>query len=162
MDIAQQTSRLNGQMLSRLHQRELDQLFNTLPPVRLGSLNGTFRGRLLGISGINALPRFLRGLVYLVLQTPLNPWRGKTFAEGAGSNVWLNLKGQLRFAHYKVESDGETGIDFLNYDIESNWKPLRGIRGEARQLNDQLVLARMNYQLGDKTVRVLYFTLETD
>ena len=162
MDIAQQASRLNGQMLSRLHQCELDQLFDTLPAVRLGALNGTFRGRLLGISGINALPRPLRGLVYLVLQTPLNPWRGKTFAAGAGSNVWLSLKGPLRFAHYKVESDAETGIDYLNYDIATNWKPLRGIRGEARQLNDQRVLARMNYQMGDRTLRVLYFTLETD
>ncbi len=162
MEIAQQATRLNGQMLMRLNQSELDQLFDTLPTVNMSGLNGTFRGRLMGVSGVNALPRFVRGFVYLLLLTPLNPWRGKTFATGVGSNVWLSLKGQVRFAHYKVGKDESTGIEFLNYDVDANWKPLRGIRGEARQLNGHLVLARMNYQTSRKTVRVLYFTLETD
>ncbi|MEZ5506301.1 MAG: hypothetical protein R3F38_10115 [Gammaproteobacteria bacterium] len=66
----------------------------------------------------------------------------------------------MRFAHYVVDSDPHTGTEFLNYNIAQNWQPLRGIRGEARQLDANTVLARMNYQTAQRSVRVLYFTLE--
>lgn len=160
MDLIQPTLHHPDPMLFRMSQSELDQLFETLPAVALRTLSGAFRGRLLGISGINLLPRSLRAALYQLLQTPLNPWRGKYFMNGCGSNLWLSLRGQLRFAHYRVELNPASGIESLNYDIEDNWRVLRGIRGEARQLNDRVVLARMNYQARARCVRVLYFTLE--
>lgn len=160
MDIAHPHTGNQRPLLFRLTQAELDQLFDTLEPVKISALNGAFRGRLMGVSGLNLLPRSLRVALYTVLQSPLNPWRGKYFANGAGSNLWLVLNGQVRFAHYVVDSDPQTGTEFLNYNIAQNWQPLRGIRGEARQLDANTVLARMNYQTAQRSVRVLYFTLE--
>lgn len=157
---ASQAIKVQTPLLFRLSQAELDQLFDTLAPAAISELNGSFRGRLMGVSGLGLLPRVVRAWVYALLQTPLNPWRGKCFANGEGSNLWLSAKGQLRFAHYVVARDAASGQEYLNYDIASNWKPVRGIRGEARWLNDSVVLARMNYRTADKTVRVLYFTLE--
>lgn len=160
MEIVHQVSRLQTPPLFRLSQAELDQLFDTLAPVAITELNGSFRGHLMGVSGLDLLPRVLRSWLYALLQTPLNPWRGKCFANGEGSNLWLSVKGQVRFAHYVIARDAASGQEFLNYDVAANWNPLRGIRGEARWLNDSVVLARMNYRTANKTVRVLYFTLE--
>lgn len=160
MDIAHASAGNQRALLFRLKQAELDSLYETLEPVRISTLNGAFRGRVMGMSGIDRLPRPLRVMLYHIFQSPLNPWRGKYFASGAGSNLWLALNGQVRFAHYVVDSDPHTGIEFLNYNIAQNWQPLRGIRGEARQLDASTVLARMHYQTAQRSVRVLYFTLE--
>lgn len=160
MELVDQAPQEQTSLLLRLSQVELDQLFNTLAPVAISELNGSFRGRLMGVSGLGLLPRVLRAWLYALLQTQLNPWRGKCFANGDGSNLWLSAKSQKRFAHYVVDRDASSGQEFLNYDIATNWKPVRSIRGEVRWLNDSVLLARMNYRTARKTVRVLYFTLE--
>lgn len=143
------------------NQRELAELMATLnPPATVP--DGAWHGTLTAIAGLQHLPRPLRGLVGLLLDTPVNPWRGKTFAGTTGSNLWLPGFG-ARFAHYRIERrdspvDGKPVI-WLSYDVPENPRWLRPIRGEARQLNDGLLLCRMNWQAGNGLVPLLYFTL---
>lgn len=145
--------------LCDLSRAEADRLFDTLPAVRMSALDGRFRGRLLAVSGFGWLPRFLRGPFYALLATPINPWRGKAFHRGSGANVWFTMSERFPFARYRVATDPSTGVEFLDYDIDENRGPLKRIRGEARQLDEQTVFARMNYRIGGKIHRVLYFTL---
>lgn len=142
-------------------QPELAELMATLAPPA-GEPAGAWHGTLMAISGLQHLPRPLRGLLSRLLDTPVNPWRGKTFAERSGSNLWLPGFG-ARFAHYRIERrdspvDGQPVI-WLDYDVAENPRWLRGIRGEARQLHDGVLLCRMNWQTRDGLVPLLYFTL---
>jgi hypothetical protein len=140
----------------RYSQRELDDLFATLPALDLQQLNGVYRGRLLAIAGLGILPRSLRAVLYRLLETIINPWRGKKFAAGKGSNIWFLPSGKLGWGHYRVEAENQ----ILNYDVSENPALLRPIRGEACQLNNDVALARMNYLTKSGCFRVLYFTLE--
>lgn len=142
--------------LYRYSQRELGDLFETLPSVKLQELDGVYRGRLMAIAGLGILPRWLRAILYRFLETIINPWRGKRFADGKGSNIWFLPSGKIGWGHYRVEADHQ----ILNYDVSENSGLLRPIRGEARRLNNNVALARMNYLTQSGCFRVLYFTLE--
>lgn len=146
--------------LFKYSQQELDNLFDTLPLIDFEKLEGVYRGRLFAIIGLGLLPRLLRRVIYTVLQTLVNPWKGKSFKNLEGANVWFGLSRQYRFGYYNVipAKDDESG--YLNYDVDKNMGLLRPVRGEARQLDGGKVLARMNYVTKNKTYRVLYFTLE--
>lgn len=148
--------------LFELSQAEADRLFDALPDVPLATLDGCFRGRLLAVSGFGWLPRFLRRPFYALLATPLNPWRGKSLRAGRGANLWFVCTERFPFARYRVATDPASGHEYLNYEVAENWSMLQRIRGEARQLDARTVLARMNYRLGDRLYRVLYFTLAKD
>lgn len=151
--------------LDLLHQRqsELDELFTLLPAVSAKNVQGHYAGRLFAILGLGSLPRFLAAGLYRLMGAPiLNPWRGKSFHKGAGANHWFGVKG-LAFGRYTV-SDGVSEVDglptlLLNYDVPENLSLLRRIRGEARQLSNGVVLARMNWKTRSGVYRVLYFTL---
>ncbi|MDD3764268.1 MAG: hypothetical protein PHP86_13350 [Nevskiales bacterium] len=143
-------------------QAELDELFATLAPVSAAQADGYWRGTLMAILGFGWLPRPLARLWYRLLRTPLNPWRGKSFAQGGGANRWFGVRGpafgrfKLRETHSPI--DGQPVL-WLDYDIPENPRFLRPIRGEARMLGNGLVLARMNWQTRRGLHRVLYFTL---
>ena len=115
------------------------------------------------ILGLGMLPRFVASGFYRLMGAPiLNPWRGKSFSNGAGANNWFGVKG-LAFGRYTV-SNGVSEVDglpalMLNYDVPENLALLRRIRGEARQLSDGVVLGRMNWKTRAGLYRVLYFTL---
>lgn len=147
--------------LRRQRQAELDALFSLLPAP--AATAGTWRGTLMAITGLGWLPRPLASGLYRLLALPLlNPWRGKGFAGGAGANRWLGLPG-VAFGHYRV-THATSPVDggpvlWLDYDLAGNPAPLRGIRGEARELGDGLLLCRMNWQGAQGLHRVLYFTL---
>jgi len=148
--------------LLRQSQAELDALFALLPAPDAAGVGGCWRGTLMAIRGLGWLPRGLAAGTYRLLATPLNPWRGKDFSGQAGANRWFGLPG-LAFAGYRVRSmrspvDG-LPVVWLDYDLADNPAPLRGIRGEARQLGDNLLLCRMHWQGRAGLHRVLYFTL---
>lgn len=142
-------------------QRELAQLMATLAPPTAAPA-GSWHGTLMAIGGLQRLPRFLRTAINLLLDTPVNPWRGKTFAADTGSNLWLPGFG-ARFAHYRIEHRDSPVDDqpvvWLDYDVPENPRWLRPIRGEARQLRTGQLLCRMNWQTGKGLVPLLYFTL---
>lgn len=145
-------------------QAELDNLFETLPALKEGELNGVYRGRLFAIIGLGFLPRFLRRGLYKVLQTFINPWKGKRFDLESGANIWFFKKGFLPYGYYNInlqDSDvDQKPVTHLSYDVEQNLALLRDVRGETRKLSEGVYLARMNYQTRKNLVRVLYFTLD--
>lgn len=149
---------LTPNYLLAMSQQELDELFAQLEPAPFNGIEGVFRGKLLGIKGMGLFPRSVRVLVYIVLHSALNPWRGKSFFNGRGSNLWFTTRNRFRFAHYVIDQNSTGGE--LNYNIKENLKPLRGIRGQARQFSQDILLARMNYQVGGRSHRILYFTLQ--
>jgi hypothetical protein len=146
-----------------MHQRrdELDALFAALPPARSEDLDGELRGTLLGVRGVDHLPRRLSRAVYRLLGTSLNPWRGKSFQGGRGVNRWSVGAGEL--GHFVVQRaaslvDGEPTLSF-DYDVPANASPLRRIRGEARRLGEGVILARMLWRGAGGPRGLLYFTL---
>lgn len=148
--------------LLRYTQAELDALFELLPAPAAAAAEGTWRGELMAITGLGWLPRAMASAVYRVLATPVNPWRAKSFSQGRGANRWFTVHG-AEFARYssgirKSPVDGHDSF-WLDYDIPENLALLRGIRGEARVLGDNLLLCRMNWQGKAALHRVLYFTL---
>lgn len=152
----------------RLRQPELDDLFNTLPTsVKADDApQGTYRGALMAIAGVQHLPRTISSLLYRLLSTPLNPWRGKTFSANEGANVWFSARGYLRFGRYHsaaTEQGLELDYNAIQDDMPVNPRILRGIRGEARFLQNGVWLARMRWQRapGDASTRttLLYFLL---
>ena len=149
---------LTPNYLLPMSQRELDDLFEQLEPVSSDQIDGIFTGKLLGITGIEVLPRVLRVLLYSILHSFLNPWRGKYFSQGQGANLWFTTSTRFAYAHYVI--DQATAEPELNYDIDKNIRPLRGIRGQARRFSQDILLARMNYQTRSGCYRILYFTLQ--
>ncbi len=162
--VAQTLSSFDPNSLLKHSQKELDELFQTLPSLKEGELNGVYRGRLFAIIGLGTLPVFLRNLLYRLLQTFINPWKGKRFDGKSGANIWFSKKGTLPYGYYTINSEGSAvdgePVTHLSYDIDKNLKLLRPVRGETRKLSDGVYLARMNYQTRKKLVRVLYFTLD--
>jgi len=152
----------------QLRQHELDKLFSTLPSQTEAedTPQGTYKGALMAIAGVQHLPRKVGALVYRLLSTPLNPWRGKTFSADEGANVWFSAQGYLRFGRFHSTSS-EQGLE-LDYsaiqdDIPVNPEILRGIRGEARFLQNGVWLARMRWQRDAQNpstrTTLLYFVL---
>lgn len=138
---------------------ELEQLFATLDAG--ASPAGTLRGRLFALAGTNWLPRTFNSLLFRLLALPINPWRGKHFDGAQGSNRWLALSGPS-FGHYDCSiktRDGQT-LHWLDYNVARNPAWLRGVRGEARQLQDGLWLCRMRWQSDNGLATLLWFTLE--
>lgn len=152
----------NRETLLDHDQGELTDLFETLP-VPTSPPEGAWHGTLMAITGLERLPRGLRAALARILDTPVNPWRGKTFDGNRGSNLWLPGVG-ARFAHYRVQAcdspvDGRP-VFWLDYNQPENPRMLRGIRGEARRLRDGLLLCRMNWRdRAGELHTLLYFTL---
>lgn len=144
-------------------QLELDRLFHTLPALNDGELSGVYRGRLFAVVGLGLLPKIIRSLLYQVLQTFINPWKGKRFDAKSGANIWFFKKGYVSYGYYDIETKespvDQKNVTYLSYDVEKNIGILRGVRGEVRKLSEDVYLARMNYQTKNSLVRVLYFTL---
>lgn len=165
--VTETTSRpeaVDARSLASRSRAELDAIFAALPAPDLAELRGDLRGSLMGVLGVDRLPSWLRDGIYAVLRTPLNVWRTKRFAGDRGVNRWGVGDGQLSFAAYRVKLtvalDGTGPCAQLDYDVDENLLPLRGIIGEVRRLGPGLLLARMNYRAGSAHACVLYFTLE--
>ena len=137
---------LRTRSLRDWRQTELAELFSTLTAD--AAPQGHLDGRLFAVRGTDRLPATLKRLLTALLATPLNPWRGKAFADDTGSNQWLWLHGPA-FGHFRCsEQAGPDGgrSHWLDYDVDRNPALLRNIRGEARQLHDGVWLCRMLWQ----------------
>lgn len=148
--------------LLRQSQEELDALFSLLPLPERDAVDGHWRGTLMAIGGLGWLPRGLAAGLYRTLALPVNPWRGKSFSQRDGANRWFGLPGAA-FGTYRVQFTNSPvdakPVLWLDYNLPENIAPLRGIRGEARQLGKNFLLCRMNWQGSKGLHRVLYFTL---
>lgn len=148
--------------LLRYRQQELDALFELLPVPAAHAVDGAWRGTLMAITGLGWLPRGIASGLYRLLALPVNPWRGKSFDHDNGANRWFGMPGagfgNYRIAFRRSPVDGKAVV-WLDYALAENLAPLRGIRGEARALGDNLLLCRMNWQGKSGLHRVLYFTL---
>lgn len=155
---------VDARSLASRSRTELDAIFAALPAPELSELRGDLRGSLMGVLGLDRLPVWLRDGIYAALRTPLNVWRAKRFAGDRGVNRWGVGTGQWSFAAYRVKLtvalDGTGPCAQLDYDVDENLLPMRGIVGEVRRLGPGLLLARMNYRAGSAYACVLYFTLE--
>ncbi len=145
--------------LYRLHQKELDHLFASLPGVPANALSGPYRGRVFGFTGFAWAPRWLMRILFRLLETPINPWRGKSFTAGMGANLWFRARHGLVFARFRVCVDKQQKITEFNYDLPDNASWLRGMRGEVRQWRNNSYLARMSYSIKGKPQKILYFSL---
>lgn len=155
---------IDPRTLGAMTRTELDAFFAGLPATDAGSLRGRYHGALCGVIGIDRLPARPRELVYALLRTPLNVWRGKAFEGDRGANRWGVGEGQLAFAAYRLlpgtAHDGTGPCLLLDYDVPENPLPLRAILGEIRQLGPGLHLGRMTWRAGRSVGCALYFTLE--
>ncbi len=145
--------------LYQFSQKELDELFETLPLVDAAEFTGYYRGRFFAVLGLGILPRGIRRGLYRLLETFINPWRGKQFEAGNGGNVWLHSTKGARFGFYNVELDDDGYVTQLNYNVSCNAAWLQPVRGDVRMLSENRYLARMNYETANRVYRVLYFTL---
>lgn len=158
-DIAH-AARVQTHHLACWTQQELASLFGTLaagnPPL------GCLRGELFAFKGLGVLPRPLAQALYRALGTRLNPWRGKSFADGHGSNQWGGLPG-AEFGRYVLRlgpgADGDPSL-LLDYDVAENPRLLRAILGEARHLQEGLWLCRMLWRAPRGAITLLWFTLK--
>ncbi len=142
---------------------EMDELFDTLSCPADVSPDGVYRGRLFAISAVSRLPRPLTGLICRLLDSFLNPWKGKSFGAQEGANIWLSARGSLSFGYYHIrrgEDDNGRALIRLNYAHPRTPRLLQPIRGEARLLTDGVWLARMRWQGRHGLQTLLYFTLE--
>lgn len=159
MASVQQHASLSRAFLDTHRQDELDALFSSLIVTNAAELNGSFEGRLIGISGLSSLPKFAKLLTYGTLGTWLNPWRGKQFSKTNGANQWGIGRHTASWGEYTIaKSANGTSLE-LDYNVAENPKLLRPVLGEARQLRSGLWLARMRYRTKTDTKTLLYFTL---
>jgi len=140
-------------------QKELGDLFDTLPHVDVEKMDGLYKGHLFSIMGFGLLPRFMRGPFYTLLNI-IDLWSGKGFKNLKGANIWLLLTDRFRFGYYTLEPSSDNNPARINYDTDKNFGFMRAIRGEMKQLEDGRVLARMLYVTKNKVYTVAYFTLE--
>ena len=151
---------LRARSLRDWRQTELAELFSSLPAGT--APRGHLEGSLFALRGTHGLPAPLKRLLAALLATPLNPWRGKAFANNSGSNQWLWLRGP-GFGHFLCsEQAGPDGgsSHWLDYNVGRNPSLLRNIRGEARQLQDGAWLCRMLWQRRDGDLStLLWFVL---
>lgn len=152
--------------LARSSRVELDAVFARLPVPDAGAsdLRGALRGRLLAGPASDALSPGLRAAAHALLASPLNPWRGKSFARSDGANRWgLGGVGQLSCARFGISRaaglDGCGPVLRLSYDVPENPRALRSIVGELRRLGPGRFLGRMHWITRRGPIRLLYFTL---
>lgn len=140
-------------------QDELDNLFDSLDCKPADELEGVYQGRLIGITGLSILPGIVKRVLYRVLGSWLNPWRGKEFTSSVGANQWGLGSCTMGWGNYqKIESDEATHIA-LDYDVPENPGFLRPIIGEVKSFQDGVWLARMRYRTRSGVKTLLYFTL---
>lgn len=140
---------------------ELDGLFEQLETPVPDELSGTYQGQLFSIIGTTFLPLFIKQLIYWLIGTFINPWKGKRFDGKMGANTWLNQRGNITYGIYEINYPEDTTAPLLlNYDVNENLGVMRPIRGEVKRLSSNVYLARMLYKTKNKTHSVLYFTLQ--
>lgn len=155
---------VTGWSLADHSQAELAELFATLSPATTEEMTGEWFGELVGVTGLERLPRPIRNLVHSGVLAPVAPWQGKRFSGSTGANIWgtsARNRDWMRFRSVSMEHSPVDGLPalWLDYDVAENLRPLRAIRGELRRLDSHTVLGRMNWQSRSKLQCLLYFPM---
>lgn len=159
MSTVQNAHRPPQSFLDTHRQDDLDALFDSLESA--AELDGTYVGRLIGISGLSWLPGMAKWFTYGILGTWLNPWRGKRFAGDHGANLWGVGRYVAGWGHYRLIDSKQEAVTKLDYNVKKNPSLLRPILGEVRQIQDGLFLARMRYRTRSGVKTLMYFTLRS-
>lgn len=156
--------------LSEKSVAELDSLYrHGTMPVSFKSLNGTPKGRMLAIRGIDKTPLF--GPISMFSKASVFPWDGKSFnaindQQGTGINrINLTVLKQSWFPfNTRVETSVIDGKDciYLDYDLPENPWFIRKIRDELREVSPGLFLgpAMWKDNQGGASL-VLWFAIDT-
>ena len=140
-------------------QDDLDALFDSLAAPTADELQGIYQGRLIGITGLNGIPALAKRIIYGVLGSWINPWRGKQFSSSSGANRWGLGSLTLDWGAYQKTHAAESSVISLDYNVPANPRIMRPILGEVRPFRDGLWLARMRYRTRNGVKTLLYFTL---
>jgi len=105
-------------------------------------------------------PDELSGEYYVV--APWFPWlsleplkhRKDVGPGGEGDNV---LAGDFRFGHFVLEE--ESGSLLINYDLEENKAPMRGVVDRIRRLPDGRLVGKLYYRILGREVFLMYFEM---
>jgi len=105
----------------------------------------------------------LRGFRSIV-NTPLNPWKGKTVVGGAGANVLRAGPFAKEVAEFEVRNessvlDGKEAAVLSHTD--ENPEPVQRIRDELRRVGDGVYLGAASVKAGGGYRFVFYFGLRS-
>lgn len=146
--------------LVAMDRRELDRLFERGDTPEPGDIEGEASGALLAGRGVFDLSG-----VRKLLNTSLNPWRGKSFSGSRGTNLvgYSPLSTELfdfeGYVDESVRADGTALI--LDYDRPSNPKIARRVRDEVRRVDEDLYLVSTHFEGLDGYRFVGYYGLDT-
>ncbi len=140
--------------------RELDRLFADGETPEPDEIQGEASGALLAGRGL-----FELSSVRKLLNTAINPWRGKSFrgAEGANLVGYSPLSTEL-FEFEAEVADSVTGDGdalVLDYDQPANPAIARRVRDEVRRVGDDLYLVSTNFEGLDGYRFVGYYGLDS-
>lgn len=156
--------------LSEKSVAELDNLYRQgTMPTSFSVLDGTPKGRMLAIRGIDKTPLF--GPISLFSKASVFPWDGKSFKsindhQGTGINrINLTVLKQRWFPfNTRVEPSVIDGKDciYLDYDLPENPWFIRKIRDELREISPGLFLGPAMWKDGKGGASlVLWFAIDT-
>lgn len=142
--------KLVGEELVAKSFKELDALFAALPSPRSLDVDGDYWGKLLVTRGLTLAPFLIRRpLIWAFEKVLFLNWKGKSFSGEKGINLFKSHEKPKKALPFKVQlnisRDGSGQVVQLDYNIDKNPKKFRKISGEARQLNDNELLAKMYY-----------------
>ena len=137
-------------------------------PASLKSLNGTPKGRMLAVRGLDRTPLFTP--ISLISAASVFPWDGKSFnatsdQNGTGINrINLTLLQQEGFPFQtRIEPSIIDGRDciYLDYDLPENPWFIRKIRDELRQVAEGLFLGPAMWKTANnRAALVLWFAID--
>lgn len=156
--------------LSDMNVEELDSLYRQgSMPSSFKALDGTPKGRMLAVRGIDKTPSFAP--LSFISKASVFPWDGKSFnaindTRGNGINrINLTVLKQNWFPFNTVMQpsviDGKDCI-YLDYDLPENPWFIRKIRDELREVSPGLFLGPAMWKTGsDSASLVLWFAIDT-
>ncbi len=146
--------------LSEMTVAELDDVFASGDPPEADELDGFLEERILAGRGALRLRR-LRGLV----NTPLNPWKGKRVADEEGVNLLTVGPFTKEVAEFEVRTepsvlDGDEAAVLSH--VGDSPAVVQRIRDEVRRVGDGVYLGAASVKAGDGYRFVFYFGLRDD
>ena len=158
---------LTMEVLASMNTNALGDLYRraTLPALSL--LDGTPRGRMLSVVGVERSP--LSGALRQFAASPRFPWAGKSFStsdEETGQGINRVRLAGSRHQWFRFETRIEpSAIDaepcvFLDYDLPENPWFIRRIRDELRQVSSHLFLGPAMWKTDSHPRLVLFFAID--
>lgn len=146
--------------LVAMERRQLDRLFAEGETPEPSDVEGDASGALLAGRGL-----FELSSVRKLLNTAINPWRGKSFRGSKGANLvgYSPLSTELFEFEAEVGDSvtGEGDALVLDYDQPANPSIAHRVRDEVRRVDDDLYLVSTNFEGLEGYRFVGYYGLDT-